>query len=100
MGLDMYLTKTKRVEDLTAEQYAEINNSLPWEEKDYDKIHEDDVFNFTDLKSFSPNNQLSLEIIHSDNSKEIIKLNHTFNSQQIEWYKNGSALNLIKSNNL
>ena len=70
------------------------------EEKDYDKIHEDDVFNFTDLKSFSPNNQLSLEIIHSDNSKEIIKLNHTFNSQQIEWYKNGSALNLIKSNNL
>ena len=36
----------------------------------------------------------------SDNSKEIIKLNHTFNSQQIEWYKNGSALNLIKSNNL
>jgi hypothetical protein len=37
MGLDMYLTKTKRVEDLTAEQYAEINNSLPWEEKDYDK---------------------------------------------------------------
>jgi aconitate hydratase len=70
------------------------------EEKDYDKIHEDDLFNFTDLKSFSPNNQLSLEIIHSDNSKEIIKLNHTFNSQQIEWYKNGSALNLIKSNNL
>ena len=70
------------------------------DEKDYDKIHEDDVFNFIDLESFSPNNQLSLEIIHSDSSKEIIKLNHTFNSQQIEWYKNGSALNLIKSNNL
>ena len=70
------------------------------DEKDYDKIHEDDIFNFIDLESFSPNNQLSLEIIHSDSSKEIIKLNHTFNSQQIEWYKNGSALNLIKSNNL
>ena len=70
------------------------------DEKDYDKIHEDDVFNFINLESFSPNNQLSLEIIHSDSSKEIIKLNHTFNSQQIEWYKNGSALNLIKSNNL
>ena len=37
MGLDMYLTKAKRVENLTAEQYAEVNNSLPWEENDYDK---------------------------------------------------------------
>ena len=69
-------------------------------EEDYSKILEEDVLNFIDLKSFSPGNQLSLEIIHSDNSKEIIKLNHTFNLQQIEWYKNGSALNLIKSNNL
>ena len=70
------------------------------QEEDYSKILEEDVFNFIDLKSFSPGKQLSLEIIHSDNSKEIIKLNHTFNLQQIEWYKNGSALNLIKSNNL
>ena len=70
------------------------------DENDYDKIQEDDVFNFIDLKSFSPNKSISLEIIHSNNSKEIIKLNHTFNSQQIEWYKNGSALNLIKANNL
>ena len=36
----------------------------------------------------------------TNSSKEIIKLNHTFNSQQIEWYKNGSALNLIKADNL
>jgi len=70
------------------------------QEDDYNKILEDDKFNFIDLKSFTPGNKLSLEIIHSDNSKELIKLNHTFNSQQIEWYKNGSALNLIKSNNL
>ena len=70
------------------------------DENDYNKIEEDDVFNFIDLESFSPNKSISLEIIHSNNSKEIIKLNHTFNSQQIEWYKNGSALNLIKANNL
>ena len=70
------------------------------DENDYDKIQEDDTFNFTDLESFSPNKSISLEIIHSDNSKEIIKLRHTFNAQQIEWYKNGSALNLIKANNL
>ena len=69
-------------------------------EKDYDKIQEDDTFNFIDLKSFAPDKNLHLEIIHSDNSKEIIKLSHTFNSQQIEWYINGSALNLIKANNL
>ncbi len=70
------------------------------DENDYDKILEDDTFNFIDLESFSPNKSISLEIIHSNNSKEIIKLSHTFNKQQIEWYKNGSALNLIKANNL
>ena len=70
------------------------------DENDYDKIQEDDTFNFIDLESFSPNKSISLEIIHSNNSKEIIKLSHTFNEQQIEWYKNGSALNLIKANNL
>jgi aconitate hydratase len=70
------------------------------DENDYDKIQEDDTFNFLDLESFSPNKSISLEIIHSNNSKEIIKLLHTFNAQQIEWYRNGSALNLIKANNL
>ena len=70
------------------------------DENDYDKIQEDDTFNFIDLESFSPNKSISLKIIHSNNSKEIIKLRHTFNAQQIEWYKNGSALNLIKANNL
>ena len=70
------------------------------DENDYDKIQEDDTFNFINLESFSPNKSISLEIIHSNNFKEIIKLRHTFNAQQIEWYKNGSALNLIKRNNL
>lgn len=68
-------------------------------ENDYDKIQEDDYFNFIDLESFSPGQQITLEIIHKDQSKETIKLNHSFNSQQIDWYKNGSALNLIKANN-
>jgi len=69
-------------------------------ESDYEKIQEDDTFNFIDLESFSPGRQLSLELVHKDQSKEVIKLFHTFNTQQIEWYKNGSALNLIKANNL
>lgn len=65
-------------------------------EADYDKIREDDTFNFTDLVDFAPGKQLTLEIVHADGSKEEIKLNHTYNEQQIEWFKAGSALNLIK----
>jgi aconitate hydratase len=65
-------------------------------EPDYDKIQEADTYNFTDLESFSPDKQLTLEIVHADGSKENIMLNHTYNQQQIEWFKAGSALNLIK----
>ncbi len=67
-------------------------------ESDYDKIQEDDLFNFVDLIKFRKGEQLALELVHSSGDKETIKLNHTFNNQQIEWFKNGSALNLIKSN--
>jgi aconitate hydratase len=69
-------------------------------EADYDKIQETDTFNFTDLESFSPDKQLTLEIVHADGSKENIMLNHTYNQQQIEWFKAGSALNLIKLESL
>jgi aconitate hydratase len=63
---------------------------------DYDKIQEDDTFNFVDLVDFAPGKQLTLEIIHANDTKESIKLNHTYNDSQIEWFKAGSALNLIK----
>jgi aconitate hydratase len=65
-------------------------------ESDYDLIQEDDTFNFVDLENFSPGNQITIELNHSDGSSDIIKTNHTYNSQQIDWYKEGSALNLIK----
>ena len=68
-------------------------------ESDYDLIQEDDLFNFIDLESFCPGKQLTIEIIHSDGSKDLIKADHTYNQQQIEWYKEGSALNLIKKSN-
>ncbi len=68
-------------------------------EKDYDLIREDDTINIIDLKNFSPKNQLTIEIVHSDGKSDIIKANHTYNDQQIEWYKEGSALNLIKKQN-
>jgi len=68
-------------------------------ESDYDKIKEGDTLNFTDLAEFAPNKQLTLELVHEDGSKENVLLNHTYNEAQIEWYKAGSALNLIKLEN-
>ena len=68
-------------------------------ESDYDKIKEDDTFNFVDLESFAPGKQLTLEVVHADGSKDNVMLNHTYNAQQIDWFKAGSALNLIKTQN-
>ena len=65
-------------------------------EADYDRILEDDTFNFIDLESFSPDKNLTLEVLHTDGSKDLISLAHTYNQAQIDWYKAGSALNLIK----
>ena len=69
-------------------------------EADYDKIQEDDTFNFIDLNGFAPGKQLTLEIVHADQTQDTIKLNHTYNQQQIDWFKAGSALDLIRKQNL
>ncbi len=68
-------------------------------ENDYNKIQEDDTFNFLDLENFAPNQPLTIELVHNDGSKETFKVNHTYNQSQIEWFKEGSALNLIKKEN-
>ncbi|MFV0376380.1 MAG: aconitate hydratase [Mangrovibacterium sp.] len=68
-------------------------------EADYAKIQEDDQFNFRDLVEFAPGKPLTVELIHANGSKESIKLNHSYNEQQIEWFKAGSALNLIAGQN-
>ena len=52
-----------------------------------------------DIKDFAPEKQITLEIVHKDGSKDTIKLNHTYNQSQIEWYNEGSALNVIKREN-
>ena len=69
-------------------------------EADYDLIQEDDTFNFVDLNEFAPGKQLTIEVVHSDGSKDTLIANHTYNAQQIEWFKEGSALNLIKKQNV
>ena len=68
-------------------------------ESDYDLIREDDTFNFVDLHEFAPGKPLTIEVVHNDGTKDMIKVNHTYNQNQIEWYNAGSALNLIKKQN-
>ena len=65
-------------------------------ESDYDLIQEDDSFNFIDITEFTPGKPLTLEVVHVDGSKDVIKVNHTYNEAQIGWFKAGSALNVIK----
>ena len=68
-------------------------------EADYDLIQENDTFNFVDLNEFAPGKTLTIEAIHEDGSKDAIVVNHTYNQSQIDWYNEGSALNLIKKEN-
>jgi aconitate hydratase len=64
--------------------------------EDYDKIQEDDTIDITGLTSFAEGKPLTLVLNHKDGKKDEIKVNHTYNAQQIEWFKAGSALNIIK----
>jgi aconitate hydratase len=69
-------------------------------ESDYNLIQEDDLITFVDLDQFEAGKQLLIELKHSDGTNDYISLNHTYNSSQIDWYDEGSALNLIKKENL
>jgi aconitate hydratase len=64
---------------------------------DYDKIKEDDTIDIIGLTNFAPSVQLTLVLTHSDGSREEFKVNHSYNAQQIEWFKAGGALNIIRS---
>ena len=68
-------------------------------ESDYDLIQEDDTFNFVDIAEFAPGKPLTIELVHADGSTDTIKTNHTYNAAQIGWYREGSALNVIKREN-
>ena len=64
---------------------------------DYDKIQENDTIDFVDLDQFSPGKPLTLNVTHDDGTSDEIVCNHTFNKTQIDWFRAGSALNLIRS---
>ena len=63
---------------------------------DYDKIQEDDRIDIEGLLAFAPNSPLQLVLNHADGTSETIEVNHTYNQQQIEWFKAGGALNIIR----
>lgn len=64
--------------------------------EDYNKILEDDTFEIEGLLNFAPNKSLQLVLNHADGSHETIQVNHTYNEQQIAWFKAGGALNIIR----
>ena len=64
---------------------------------DFDKIKEDDNIDILGLKEFAPGKQLTVVLNHTDGSSEKIKVNHSYNENQIEWFKAGGALNIIRS---
>ena len=65
---------------------------------DYDKICEDDVIDISGTEDFCVDKPLVVHLTHADRSKESFMVNHTYNEQQIEWYKAGAALNIIRKN--
>ena len=64
---------------------------------DYDKILEDDQIDIVGLTTFTPEKPLILVLNHKDGSKEEISVNHTYNAQQIEWFRAGGALNMMRA---
>ena len=64
--------------------------------RDYDLILEDDTFDFFDLENFSPSKPLTMLVKHKDGSSHKVICNHTYNASQIDWFRAGSALNLIR----
>jgi aconitate hydratase len=64
---------------------------------DYEKIKEDDLVQFSGLKDFAPGKTLEVELKRKDGSSEKITLKHSYNAEQVKWFKAGSALNLIRA---
>ena len=62
----------------------------------YDDVREDDVIDILGLTEFAPGSQLTIRLNHADGTTKEFQVNHTYNQAQIEWFKAGSALNLIK----
>jgi len=67
------------------------------DKNDYEKIKEDDTFDIVGLTHFAPNQALKIVLNHANGTEETITVNHSYNESQVEWFKAGGALNIIKA---
>jgi len=96
LGVRVVLTKSfARIHETNLKKQGML--ALTFNDKsDYDKIQEDDSVDVIGLTNFTPGKALTLVFHHADGSKDSIVANHTYNQQQIEWFKAGAALNIIR----
>jgi len=96
LGVRVVLTKSfARIHETNLKKQGML--ALTFADKaDYDKIQEDDTIDIIGLTSFAHGTPLTLVLHHADGSKDEIVANHTYNQQQIEWFKAGAALNIIR----
>ena len=96
LGVRVVLTKSfARIHETNLKKQGML--ALTFADKnDYDKIQENDSIDIIGLTQFAPNQPLSLVLHHENGTSETILANHTYNQQQIEWFKAGGALNIIR----
>jgi aconitate hydratase len=96
LGVRVVLTKSfARIHETNLKKQGML--ALTFNDKsDYDKIQEDDSVDVNGLTSFAPGTPLTLVFHHADGSKDTVVANHTYNQQQIDWFKAGAALNIIR----
>jgi aconitate hydratase len=96
LGVRVVLTKSfARIHETNLKKQGML--ALTFNDKsDYDKIQEDDSVDVIGLTSFTPGTPLTLVFHHADGSKDTVVANHTYNQQQIDWFKAGAALNIIR----
>ena len=95
LKMEVALNK-KTIIDTVTYQLGDNALQILAEKADYDKIQEDDSIDVTGLTSFAPGTPLTLVLTHKDGTADTIKANHTYNQPQIEWFKAGGALNIIR----
>lgn len=96
LGVRVVLTKSfARIHETNLKKQGMLALTFANKE-DYDKIQEDDSIDVIGLTSFAPGQPLQLVLNHKDGSSDTIVANHTYNQQQIEWFKAGAALNIIR----
>ena len=98
LGVKVVLVKSfARIHETNLKKQGML--ALTFDQKaDYEKVREDDRIDILDLEGFAPGKQLTVQLQHQDGTFDTFKVNHTYNANQIEWFKAGSALNLIKIN--